>query len=308
MVEIENRMEATLGTLEVLKLLSEGSVSRQELVERLEERGIGRDERTVRRYVTALREAGFGVRNRSGCYELVSSPVRLDFTDQEALAALTVMESLAEREPVYGEHLASAARKLRGALPSRAVKFADSGRVEFEVSSASDPPEDPGVMERLRRAVHREQRLEIFYYSLRSGNLRWRTVEPRRVSYVQRAHRLYAYEREENRVNEFRVNRIKEAKMLPEKFSHEAHARSLEPVKVRLSERAFTAYGKSIIPYVEAVEPLENGGAIVKGSTDSVFWTIREISALGPEAELLASPYLRSELLQFLNSTLEKYS
>lgn len=163
-------------------------------------------------------------------------------------------------------------------------------------------------METLRRAVHREQRLEIFYHSLRSDSLRWRTVEPRRVSYVQKAHRLYAYEWEENRVNEFRVNRIKEASMLPEKFSREAHARSLEPAKVRLSERAFTAYGNSIIPDVDSVEPLEDGGAIVEGRTDSVFWTIREISALGPEAELLASPYLRGEFLKFLNSTLEKYS
>lgn len=301
-------MEATLGALGVLKILSEGPASRWELVEKLEEMGIGRDERTVRRYVAVLREAGFGIQNRREGYELTSSPVRLDFTDREALAALTVMESLAGREPVYGEHLASAAQKLCGALPTETVRFADSGRVEFEVSSASDPPEDPGVMETLRRAVHREQRLEIFYHSLRSDSLRWRTVEPRRVSYVQKAHRLYAYEWEENRVNEFRVNRIKEASMLPEKFSREAHARSLEPAKVRLSERAFTAYGNSIIPDVDSVEPLEDGGAIVEGRTDSVFWTIREISALGPEAELLASPYLRGEFLKFLNSTLEKYS
>lgn len=127
-------MEATLGALGVLKILSEGPASRWELVEKLEEMGIGRDERTVRRYVAVLREAGFGIQNRREGYELTSSPVRLDFTDREALAALTVMESLAGREPVYGEHLASAAQKLRGALPTETVRFADSGRVEFEVS------------------------------------------------------------------------------------------------------------------------------------------------------------------------------
>lgn len=305
---VENRMEATLGTLEVLKLLSEAVLSRHELVERLEEVGIERDERTVRRYIEALRAAGFCVQRSGGGYRLVETPMRLNFTDLEALATLTVMESIARREPVYGEHLGSAARKLRRALPAEAVRFADSGRVEFEVPSASDPPEDPGIMEKLRLAVHREQRLEIYYYSLRSDSLRWRIVEPRRVSYVQKAHRLYAYERAENRVSEFRVNRIREAKLLPDKFSPEAHIRSLEPVRIHLSERAFIAYGKSIIPDENAtVEPCGDGAVIVEGHTDSIFWTVRDIAALGPEAEIRASERMKDELLHFLESTLKVY-
>ncbi len=301
-------MAAIRGTLALLRTLSEGPASKERLLGTLEEAGIFRDERTVRRWLAVLREEGFGIERTSGRYELRSSPARLAFTDYEALASLSVLESLAEREPVYGDHLASAAAKLRDALPKEALRFADAGKIEFALDSASDPPEDPNVIDVLRRATQRSQRAEILYHSLRSDDVRWRTVEPVQVAYAQRAHRLYAYERDENRVTEFRVNRIKKAKMLPAKFSPEAHTRSFEPAKVRLNERAFIAYGKAIIPDDSAtIESLEDGGAIITGTTPSVFWTVREIAALGPDAEVLGGPELKKELVSFLRETLDKY-
>jgi predicted DNA-binding transcriptional regulator YafY len=302
------KMGATRGTLTLLRALSEGPSSRQRLLEALEDAGIYRDERTIRRWLKVLREAGFGIERSRGGYELRDSPVRIGFDKYEALATLSVLESLADREPLYGKHLASAAAKLREALPKEALRFADSGKIEFALDSASDPPEDPNVMDVLRRAAHRSQRAEILYHSLRSNEVRWRTVEPVRVVYVQRGHRLYAYEQDENRVTEFRVNRIRKAKMLPNKFSPEAHARSFEPAKVRLNEKAFIAYGKSIVPDHDAtIERLEDGGAIITGTTPSVFWTVREIAALGPDAQVLGGPELKKELLSFLRETLDKY-
>jgi len=129
-----------------------------------------------------------------------------------------------------------------------------------------------------------------------------------RIAYAQRAHRLYAYEREENRVNEFRVNRIRKARALPEKFSPEAHTRVFALAKIRLSEKAFIAYGKTIIPDHDAtIEALEDGGAIITGTTPSVFWSVREISSLGPDAEVLGGPELKREVLSFLRETLDKY-
>ncbi len=302
-------MATIRGTLALLRTLSEGPASKERLLGTLEEVGILRDERTVRRWLAVLREEGFGIERTSGRYELRSSPARLAFTDYEALASLSVLESLAEREPVYGEHLASAAAKLRDALPKEALRFADAGKIEFALDWASDPPEDPDVMDTLRRATHQNRRARIFYHSLRSDSLRWRAVEPVRVFYAQRAHRLSAYERETNRVTEYRVNRISEAKMLPEKFSPQTHIRSFAQAKVRLSKNAFIAYGRSIIPDDEAtIEPLEDGGATITGTTPSVFWTVRDLATLGPDAEVLGGPELKNELLSFLRETLEKYA
>jgi predicted DNA-binding transcriptional regulator YafY len=301
-------MEAIRGTLILLRTLSEGPASRRQLEDALMEAGIRRDERTVRRWLAVLREEWFGIERVGRCYELRSSPVRIAFGDYETLATLSVLESLAEREPVYGDHLKSAADKLREALPKEALRFADARRIEFAFNPASDPPEDPNVMDVLRRATHQSRRVEVFYHSLRSDSLRWRTVEPVRISFAQRAHRLYAYEREENRVTEFRVNRIKEARMLPDKFSPEAHTKSFAPARVRLSRKAFVAYGKTIIPDDGAkIEKLEDGGAVITGTTPSVFWTVREISSLGPDAEVLGGPELKGELLSFLRETLAKY-
>lgn len=301
-------LQAVRGVVLLLRALSEGPVSTRRLVEILADTGIRRDQRTVRRWLAVMREEGFQVRSRGGRHDLTGSPVLIAFDGYEALAALSVLSSLAEREPVYGEYLASAVVKLREAIPRESLRFADSGRIEFSLDSASDPPEDPNVMDSLRRATHRSQRADILYHSLSSGSVRWRTVEPVRVTYVQRAHRLFAYERDENRVTEFRVNRIREARMLPDKFAPEAHIRTFEPARVRLNEKAFVAYGKTIIPDETAtITILEDGGAIIEGTTPSVFWTVREVASLGPDAEVLGGPELKSGLVTFLKETLDQY-
>jgi len=164
------------------------------------------------------------------------------------------------------------------------------------------------VIDTLRRATRQSRRVEILYHSLQSDTVRRRTVEPVRVAYAQRAHRLYAYEPEEAKINEFRVNRIGKANMLLEKFSPEAHIRTFEPARIRLNQKDFIALGKTIIPDDDAtIELLEDGGAIVEGTTPSIFWTVREIASLGPGAEILGSPKLREEFVSFLKEAMNRY-
>ena len=303
------RMEATRGTLILLQTLAERPKTQRQLMDALQDSGIYRDERTLRRWLEVLREAGFEILRDSRGYELQGSPVRISFSEYETLATLTVLESLAVREPVYGDHLASAAQKLREALPEEALRFADSGRIEFAIDSASDPPEDPEVIDVLRRAAHQRRRVEILYHSLQSETVRRRQVEPIRIYYAQRAHRLDAYEYEEGRVIEFRINRIKEASLLPEKFAPETHRQSLDTARVRLSTKAYTALGKTVIPDDDAtIELLDDGGAIITGTTPSVFWTVRDLAALGPEAEVLGGPKFKEAFLSFLKETSAKYS
>jgi predicted DNA-binding transcriptional regulator YafY len=96
--------------------------------------------------------------------------------------------------------------------------------------------------------------------------------------------------------------------LLPGKFAPEAHRHSFEPATVRLSSNAFTAYGKTIIPDdMATIERLEDGGAIIEGRTPSVFWTVREVAALGPDAEVLGGTELKRQLVSFLQEALKKY-
>jgi predicted DNA-binding transcriptional regulator YafY len=303
-----DEMAAIRGTLTLLRTLSKGPASKQQLLAILEGAGIFRDERTVRRWLAVLREEGFGIPRKEGRYELQSAPVRVALADREALVTLSVLDSLADREPVYGDHFASAAAKLREAIPPHAVRFADRGGIEFDLDFASVPPEDPKVMDTLREAAHQHRHAEILYHSLNSNTVRRRILQPVRVFHAQRAHRLDAYDPERGGIREFRVNRIKNARMLPGKFAPEAHRHHREPVKVRLSMNAFVAYGRSIIPDDQAsIERHDDGGATITGTTPSPFWTTRDIAALGPEAEVLGSPKLKSDLLTFLRETLAKY-
>lgn len=305
---VAERLAATKGTLLLLGMLAERPMTEAEMLDALREAGYPRKEREVRRWREALREAGFDLVRSDGRYELRGSPVRLALDGYETLATLSVLESLAAREPVYGRHLTSAVEKLREAIPEDSLKFADSGNIEFAFNPASDPPEDPRIMDTLRQATFQRRRVCILYRSLSSGITRRRTVEPVRVAYVQRAHRLFAYQRDLGEVREFRINRILEADTLPEKFAPEAHRRSLEEARVRLSKKAFDALGRTVVPDDDAkIEPLQDGGAIISGTTPSTFWTVREVAALGPEAEVLGSPAFKEEFLSFLRETLQKY-
>jgi predicted DNA-binding transcriptional regulator YafY len=305
---VAKRMEATRGTLILLRLLAERPMYKRELLDALHDEGLERDERTLRRWLEVLREAGYDLQRQDGLYELQGSPVRLPLDDYEALATLNILNSFAAREPVYGPHLASTVAKLRDAIPEQSLRFAESGSIEFSVNPASDPPEDPHVIDTLRRATRQSRRVEVLYHSLRSETVRNRIVEPVRLSYAQRAHRLYAYQREDGRVNEFRINRIRDARILPEKFSLEAHIRTFEPARIRLSENDFIALGKTVIPDDEAtIELLDDGGAIIEGTTPSPFWTVRELASLGPGAEILGSPRLRKEFVSFINETMKIY-
>lgn len=302
-------MGGVRGGLVVLKALSEGPKSVRRLVEVLEGAGVFRDERTVRRWLEVMREEGFGIQRRGRSeYALISSPVRIPFDDYETLATLSVLDSLAVREAVYGECLASAARKLRAAIPPDSLKFADAGNIEFDLESASDPPEDPTTIDILRRATHQHRRIEVTYHSLNTGAVTQRILEPVRVLRAHRAHRLYAYDPEHAEMREFRVNRIRTATMLSDVFSPAAHRSSLDEVRVRLTENAFLAYGSSIVPDDAAtIERLADGGAIVSGVTPSVFWTVREISALGPDVTVLGGPKLEADYRSFLEKTLENH-
>jgi len=59
--------------------------------------------------------------------------------------------------------------------------------------------------------------------------------------------------------------------------------------------------------YGARVMPLEDGGAIITGTTPSIFWTVRDIAAVGPDAEVLGGPRLKEEFLRFIRLTVAKY-
>jgi predicted DNA-binding transcriptional regulator YafY len=78
----------------LLRVLSEGPATKDHLLNTLQdELGVRKNERTLRRYLAVLREAGFEISRSRGRYKLHGSPVRLAFTNYEALATLNVVES-----------------------------------------------------------------------------------------------------------------------------------------------------------------------------------------------------------------------
>jgi hypothetical protein len=105
-------------------------------VDVLQDEGLKRDDRTLRRWLEVLREAGFDLLRNDGRYELRNSPVRLPLDEYEALATLNILGSFAAREPVYGRHLVSAVSKLRDAIPEESLRLAVFGLGRYRMESA----------------------------------------------------------------------------------------------------------------------------------------------------------------------------
>lgn len=307
---VADRMAATRGTLAVLKAIAEGPADKRRLMEAMEEVDVRRGEKTLGRYLKALEEAGYGIEVENGAYGLRFAPIRLPFGRREALAAISALESMAEGEPVYGEHFASAARKIRAALPENALEYVERGdRIGFDLDSAGEPPEDPDVLDVLRRASYRHERVKILYYSYNSGTLAWRTVEPIRIFHKEKALRLKAHDADKGAEREFRVGRIKQIKSLGTKFAPEAHTTRPELVWLRLNEAAFDAHRETIIPDEKAtVKRHPDGSATIEGQTPEPFWTVRHVAALGPAATVLGGPKFKERFLDFLHETLDQYS
>ena len=77
-------------------------MTQRELLDALQDEGLKRDDRALRRWLEVLREVGFDLQRNDGRYELRDSPVRLPLDAYEALATLNILASFAAREPVYG--------------------------------------------------------------------------------------------------------------------------------------------------------------------------------------------------------------
>ena len=138
-------MEATRGTLILLRLLTERPMTQRELLDALQDEGPKRDNRTLRRWLEALREAGFDLQRKDGRYELRDSPVRLPLDRYEALATLNILASFAAREPVYGRFLDS------GPSPNSATPYPKNRSASPTAAASSSPSAPPVIPPKTRR-------------------------------------------------------------------------------------------------------------------------------------------------------------
>ncbi|TDA68049.1 MAG: WYL domain-containing transcriptional regulator [Clostridia bacterium] len=173
-------------------------------------RGLGVHERTIRRDVDALGEAGMPVETSSGIRFMnhgALPPVFLDYSQATALyiAATALANHEALRRP-----LEEALQRIAGVIPEELQEACQEVAREVRLFPAM-PPDSPRAQEmlvRLRPAVEEHRRVRIKYFSFSSQATSWRTVDPYALFFRRRAWYLAGLDHKNNKILLFRLARI----------------------------------------------------------------------------------------------------
>jgi len=202
----------------------------------------GVTERTIRRDVEALQEAGFPLYDDRAdgkkVWRLVEGykqKLAQGFTLSE-LAALYFsrnMLSFLGGAP-FGQDLESAFAKIREALPQKSIPFLS--RIQDLFSARPDPWKDyskkQDVIAALIDAILHQRQARIAYYSFNSRRTKSYEIDPYRLVYYRGGLYLYARAHEYGEVRTFAVERVQQVEVqeagfeVPSDFSPSDYARS----------------------------------------------------------------------------------
>lgn len=304
----------TTRVLEVLELLhAHGRMRGEELAARL-----GVDVRTIRRYVTILREVGLPLemeRGRYGGYHLRPGfRMPLALTEREALAIAVGLLSTRQPQqtPIAGES-AQALAKLARVLPAPMRDMVRNIEQVVTFASPIDAGDDPGAVEHLKTVVHATrscQQIRLRYKAW-SGEATSRVVDPYQVVYRYGRWYLvgYCHLRACQRV--FRIDHILTATALPETFDPpqvDALAAVEQAIgripwrweyQVRL-ELPLAEARQRIAATIADLEQQEQG-VLMRGFADELLWLAHLLAGLRCHLVVLRPPELRAELLALAN-------
>ena len=202
----------------------------------------GVTERTIRRDIEALQEAGFPIYDDrfdgKKTWRLVEG-YKQKLVQSFSLAELAALHfsrnmlSFLGGAP-FAQDLESAFQKIREALPEKSLPFLS--RIQDLFSARPDPWKDyskkQDVIAGLIDATLHQRQAQIAYYSFNSRRTKSYTVDPYRLVYYRGGLYLYARAHEYGEVRTFAVERIQKMEVLdqgfeiPADFSPSEYARS----------------------------------------------------------------------------------
>ena len=302
----------------VLVLQARGVMTAAELAAELEV-----SERTVHRDVRALSEAGVPVyaeRGRLGGYRLVDGyRTRLTGLDRAEAQAL-VLRPDAARDMGLGGAAATARLKMTAALPAplRDAPLAAAARFHLDAPRWFHDPAAPPALAAISEAVWRDRVVRAAYRG------RERVLEP--YGLVLKAGVWYLVARSGERFLTYRVDRFDTAAPTGDRFARDPEfdlpefwarwsaefAKSLQRIRVDLR---LTPEGLRALPRVkddpaipEIDEPDADGRTRVTLPAESLTVAYSQVLRLGPEAEVLGPPELRTRMAEATRRMAGRYA
>jgi predicted DNA-binding transcriptional regulator YafY len=247
----------------------------------------------------------------------------LDLPDEDLATIAWLEQTFGHETPKHDEVHAFLGR-LRLYLDPERVRLIEEARtaLEMDLRQRDEDEIQPGVYTDLTKAFVSRRQVELVYLSpqYEDGQLRRHIVEPYEPYYfdatrghyylraycrrvegpegVERPHTYYTY----------RLGRIQALRVLPKKLSPIAPRPPRYEVVYRLAPE-IARLGVTRHPEIEVqeVERREDGSAVVRGETESVFWTVRRLLHYGAKCEVLGGPEVRWEMRKVVGEMGELY-
>lgn len=262
--------------------------------------------RTFRRDINALRYLGFVIKcpNR-GCYELVSEPVQLELSKEEARLFAALRAVFPAGHP-YHPLIESFLERLRPFLTSQIATLLDEPvPMQMSLATATDYEPYRITLRKIQNALHRQVRIG-FDYEAQDQVRAYKVVHPIELRFKNGHFYLNAYVAEIRRALEFRIDRILSDTLRIFAAPSQPRPPRLIRFSYRLSAR-IAKRGVSERFENQEVEPQEDGSAIVYAEGTSRFRIIQELLHYGEQAELLEPDWLREKMGETVQAMAKLY-
>ncbi|MBK1883094.1 YafY family transcriptional regulator [Luteolibacter pohnpeiensis] len=281
--------------------------------------------RTVYRDLAALGEAGVPIIGEAGMgYSLMRGyhvpPVM--FTENEAAALFLsgeVTEQIADES--LRDALRDALMKIRAVLPTERRDYLNrlsrSIRVSLPLLSGSD--EDRQSLMPLQQAVVRKQCVALTYDAGRRGEITKRVVEPLGLVFYGRQWHLIAHCQLRNATRDFRLDRMNEWEVLAQQFSghddfslkeflaEEIAASQVIPTVIDFAAGVMERVRTELYSSSLSETKLPDGRVRVECLVSCTRWMASWLMSYGLDAEVVAPPELRQEMLTVAVQIQQRY-
>jgi predicted DNA-binding transcriptional regulator YafY len=291
----------------------------------------GVTERTIRRDIEALQEAGFPLfdertdgRKVWRLVEGYKQRLTQTFTLAE-LSALYFSKNLMSflGGAPFAQDLDAAFAKIREALPARSLPYL--ARIQDLFSARPDPWKDysnkQDIIAQLIDAVLHQRRATIEYFSFKSKRTKTYTVDPYRLVYWHGGLYLYARAEEHGEVRTFAVERIEKIEVrdetfeVPPDFNVSEYARGAFGIAGGKPEAVEIAFEAAVAGYIrervwhesQSLEEGPGSGVTLRMNVSPGFELKSWIKGFLPHVRVLKPAKLRAEIAKDLEQARKSF-